>query len=71
MNKNKIENEKIIQIIPAPENLFAVYEDEEGEFETKVVCLGLTNIGNVILMDIDYVGDVGEVGSNIKRIKFK
>jgi len=35
-------NEKILQIIPAPSNMWATYEDENGETKRdRIVCLAL------------------------------
>lgn len=47
---------KIIQIIPAPEGFYAVYEDEGKETYAKIVCLGLTEDGGVCFMDYDADG---------------
>lgn len=50
---------KIIQIIPAPENLYVTYNDGE-DFDVKVVCLALTDQGDILLMDIDDNGFITE-----------
>lgn len=34
---------KIIQLIPAPENLYALYEDGEEPIQDKIVCLALVD----------------------------
>ncbi|MFZ3132688.1 MAG: hypothetical protein WA125_16705 [Desulfosporosinus sp.] len=52
---------KIIQIIPAPSNLFAVYNmglnfEEE---EAKIICLALTNEGEILEMVMD--DDIGYI----------
>ncbi|PID20162.1 pathogenicity island protein [Sporosarcina sp. P3] len=62
--------EKIIQIIPAPENLYVVHEDEEGKFTTKVVCLALTGEGDVFMMDSDDYGTISEITPNHEGIRW-
>lgn len=44
--------EKIIQIIPAPANLYAIYAVDGGEGISEVVCLALTDSGKVLAMDV-------------------
>lgn len=66
--------EKIIQIIPAPENMYAEYKDEDNGdiFHMRIVCLGLTNLGEVVLMDItDGDGVIDIVSDNLIGIVFK
>ena len=56
--------DKIIQIIPAPNDLFVVYDhdcEEEGE---NLLCLALTDQGNILLMGTDSTGSV-EIVTNI------
>ena len=53
---------KIIQIIPAPKALWAVYAKDSGERVSQVVCLALTATGKVMAMDtfgghIDFCDD--------------
>lgn len=44
-------DDKIIQIMPAPDNLYAQYKMDEGDIhESKVLCLGLLNNGDVIML---------------------
>lgn len=59
---------KIIQIMPAPENLYVVYEDDDGEFDSKIFCFGLTDEGEVVMMDMDGNGwlDVAEGYTGVK-----
>lgn len=70
-------NSKIIQIIPAPANLFAEYRNEENPsgnaHEWPVLCLGLTGDGDTVAMTIDATGIVGDAthASNFSRIYFK
>ncbi|HZK52783.1 MAG TPA: hypothetical protein VFC84_01075 [Desulfosporosinus sp.] len=52
---------KIIQILPAPDNLYAVYDMGLG-FENekvKVLCLALTDRGDILPMTMD--DDIGHV----------
>lgn len=53
------ETEKIIQIIPAPEGMYAYYRtDSPTRYQRveKIVCIALTNLGSVWNMAIDYNG---------------
>lgn len=69
-----MKKEKIIQIIPAPSNLYAIYhdgDDPKHPMECKVVCFGLTDHGNVVPMDMDdegYIEDITKV-SNLIQVK--
>lgn len=69
-------DEKVIQVMNAPNNLYAMFEDDEdlkNPMESRILCFGLTNMGNVIPMDIDEMGlisDVNEV-SNFIGTKWK
>lgn len=51
---------KIVQIIPAPKDLYVIYRDAEEDIKSRVVCLGLTNEGEVLLMDVRSDGDIDE-----------
>ncbi|TYR78441.1 hypothetical protein FZC66_19350 [Priestia megaterium] len=67
--------EKIIQIIPAPKNLSAVYLDEDNPDKpilSKAICLGLTDQGEVVLMDMDETGfiDMADNAMNYKGAKW-
>ncbi len=65
-------HEKVIQIMPAPEGLYSVYLDDDGTtHDVPVVCLGLTEEGEVVLMDIDSTGYIDTTASNFKEIKWK
>jgi len=66
-------DKKIIQIMPAPHNLRSMYKDAEGIIEEKVICLGLTNEGEVVLMDICADGDIDEAKNacNFKGVCWK
>lgn len=50
--------DKIIQIMPAPENLYSVYAGEGEEETSRVLCLALTDMGYIYLMDIDMNGQI-------------
>ncbi len=63
-------DDKIIQIMPAPDNLYAVYDDDGEELKTKIVCLALTNDGDVFMMDSDDDGIIREIGA-VKRVDYK
>lgn len=64
-------DEKIIQIMPAPKNLFVVHEDEEREFTTRVVCLALTDHGRVFMMDTDDFGEIEEISKTHKGLQWE
>jgi hypothetical protein len=71
----KTEDEKIIQIIPAPQNLYLEYENEDNPkrpITTKAVCLALTDQGEIYLMDIDREGWIDKADSvaNFKGIQW-
>lgn len=54
--------EKIIQIIPAPENLFAQYQLDGGTHsECPVAFIGLSETGEIHFLDFDESGIVDEV----------
>ncbi len=45
---------KIVQIMPAPENLFAVVYDDCGyKVEKPCICLGLTDLGRILFIHLD------------------
>lgn len=60
----------IKQIMPAPDNLYVVYKDEQGEFESKIICLALLNNSEVIMMDSDGLGEIEEA-QGFERIVYK
>lgn len=68
---------KIIQIIPAPTNLFVSYKTSEGchpddRIESKVLCLALTSDGDILLMDMcaDGCVDDATTSSNFDQAYF-
>lgn len=66
--------DKIIQIMPAPTNMFAVYGLGNGEeFCSKIICLGLTSSGDILLLDSDDSGFFAEVADagNFLRVEYK
>lgn len=54
-------DEKVIQIMPAPSGVRCIHKDGDDEFATPVVCIGLTNLGRVIFMDSDDCGQIEEI----------
>ncbi|KFE40763.1 pathogenicity island protein [Staphylococcus agnetis] len=65
--------EKYIQIIPAPNNLYAIYEDAGEEIESKIIMFALKNNGGIDMLDMDDSGwiDVAITASNFKRVEYK
>lgn len=71
---------KIVQIIPAISNMYALYKnqidgDEMTEIKNKIVCLALIEYDDgereVIPMDItDGDGEIGRVGEDLERILY-
>jgi hypothetical protein len=68
---------KIVQIIPAPNNMFSVYKNPIEEFKCKVVCLALIEYDDgereIVSMDItDGDAEISKVGqdSSFKCIEF-
>ena len=64
-------NEKIIQIIPAPKDLYAVYNIDINEGQSRILCLGLTNEGNVLILANSFGGDVRDVASKVNFVYLK
>jgi len=63
--------DKIIQIMPAPKNLFAIYKNDNQEIESPIICLALTSDGNVLSMDMGTDGWIDDAASpsNFLRIE--
>jgi len=59
-----MEDEKIIQIMPAPSNGYAKHKDEKGYFFTKIVGMALTQCGDVVFLDTDSYGVIGLLNGN-------
>lgn len=53
-----MEDEKIIQIMPAPSNGYVKHKDEKGYFFTKIVGMALTQYGDVVFLSTDDFGDI-------------
>ena len=73
MRRDKRMEEKYIQIIPAPNNLYAIYEDAGEEIESKIIMFALKNNGGIDMLDMDDSGwiDVAITASNFKRVEYK
>lgn len=60
--KNSYGIEKdVIQIIPAPENIFAAYKDKDGEFYCPIVCMALLSDGEIHFCDTTSSGEIQNV----------
>lgn len=58
-------NENIIQIMPVPENLYALYHNDEGdEVGFPIVCMALTKDGDINFCDVDDSGYIDIAKSN-------
>lgn len=58
-------NDNVIQIMPAPENLYSAYISSEGdEIYTPIVCMALTKEGSIKFCDVDDSGYIDVVTSN-------
>ena len=62
---------KIIQIIPAPSNLFAAYDIDGEEEAEPILCLALTDQGKILIIDTDSLGEIGEPAEEINFLHFK
>jgi hypothetical protein len=61
-----LQEEKVIQIMPAPQNLYVEYENEENPekpFRNQALCLALTDQGEIFVMDISDCGMVDKAES--------
>lgn len=54
---------KIIQIIPAPANLKALYREGGVEITSLLLCIALKDDGDIVLIDIDNDGWIDEAES--------
>ena len=61
--------EKIIQIIPAPNNLFVVDDYDSEEEGENALCLALTDQGNILIMNTVGTGEVGIV-TNVLNFEY-
>lgn len=66
-------SDKIIQIIPAPANMFAEYEGEQETLSWPILCLGLTDDSDIVALTIDATGIVDDAthAENFLRVHFK
>lgn len=67
-----MDNLTITQIIPAP-GWWAIHIEEDGtEARSPLVAWALLNNGEVVPLDADTTGDVGEVSEgNLARIEYQ
>ncbi|EGQ4177183.1 pathogenicity island protein [Staphylococcus pseudintermedius] len=66
-------SDKYVQIMPAPSNLYAIYDDDGEELESKIIMFALREDGDIEMLDMDssgWIDDVRET-SNFKRIEYK
>ena len=69
---NMIYTGKILQIIPAPENLYIRYHDElEGYYYVLIVCTALCEDGKVRFLDTDSFGDIGLINDEFKSSLYR
>lgn len=61
-------SKKIIQIIPAPSNLIAVYNYDGKMSYIETLCLALTDDGEILVMNMD---DDGQTGVAVHDADFK
>ncbi|MGN5893794.1 hypothetical protein ACP6J5_09020 [Staphylococcus simulans] len=55
----EMRSDDIVQIIPAPQNLYTRFYDElDGYVYMPIVCMALTNKGEVKFCDADGFGDI-------------
>lgn len=66
-------NDKIIQIIPAPEGMTAIRTIHERKYEFPIVCLGLTIDGQVLPMEMDVTGFIESIheATGLIRVELK
>jgi hypothetical protein len=70
-NYSPEQEEKIIQIIPSPTNLFIEYQEcADQVFKEPAICLALTDQGEILIMVIDDTGFIDRADSieNFKGI---
>ncbi|EGQ4365673.1 pathogenicity island protein [Staphylococcus pseudintermedius] len=66
-------SDKYVQIMPAPSNLYAIYDNDGEELESKIIMFALREDGDIEMLDMDssgWIDDVRET-SNFKRIEYK
>jgi hypothetical protein len=65
-------NYKILQIMPAPSNMYSVYEEIEEDIKCPIVCLALVEYedgGREIISMDTCDGLIDKAGSNIVNFK--
>ncbi|UXR29858.1 pathogenicity island protein [Staphylococcus simulans] len=64
---------KYVQIMPAPNNLYAIYEDEGEEIESRIVMFALSEDGDITMLDMDKNGWLDEAitACNFKRVEYR
>lgn len=59
--------------MPAPSNLYAIYDNDGEELESKIIMFALREDGDIEMLGMDssgWIDDVRET-SNFKRIEYK
>lgn len=65
-------DDRIIQIIPAPENLYVRYYDEmEGYYYVPIIGTALSENGLVRFLDTDDLGEIGFINEDSRNRLFK
>ena len=59
--------------MPAPDNLYAVYKEEDGtSTRVKVICLALDSIGNIEMLTADDDGIIDSIeASNLMGVVYE
>lgn len=56
------DNDKLVQIMPTPKPMKAIYENENGvQHEEDIFCMGLNALGDVVFLTLDNMGVVSDV----------
>lgn len=56
------DNDKLVQIMPTPKPMKAIYENENGvQHEEDIFCVGLNALGDVVFLALDNMGVVSDV----------
>ncbi|MFB3231458.1 pathogenicity island protein [Staphylococcus pseudintermedius] len=66
-------NDKYVQIMPAPPNLYAIYDEDGEEIESKIIIFALREDGEIDMLDMDMTGWIDDVreSSNFKKVEYK
>lgn len=65
------EDEKIIQIMPAPQGGYGKHKDENGFFYVKIVGMALTKGGDVVFLDTDSYGAIDILDDDVEVVFLK